>query len=229
MVLLIYIYTHILKGFLAQTTVQKSSRKTTKQLPKPIAEPANQKNLIQTHSRSTHIADHVSGRSSSAGTDLLGPRAPLAEHPSAPAAERRDTGQYVTAPFSSGRSGTVVRLRVLEQRCKLLQQTEAPRMSSAMAGGTQIWCLMAPRGNIAAKGWVEGPSLLRTFVIPAPQPGTEASCERNADLEVNPVQHHPPRSCCGCPSAGQGRAWTPKLSCQSTARSNNTAFSKSRK
>lgn len=77
MVLLIYIHTHILRVFLAQITVQKSSRKTTKQLPKLITEPANQKKLIQMHSRSRHIAEHVSGSSSSTGRDLLGPQAQL--------------------------------------------------------------------------------------------------------------------------------------------------------
>lgn len=57
---------------MAKTTAQKSSRKTIKQFPKEITEPANQKNLIKTRSKSMKIAEHVSGCTSSVGRDPWG-------------------------------------------------------------------------------------------------------------------------------------------------------------
>lgn len=41
-------------------------------------------------------------------------------------AEHRETGQQIKALYNSVRLGAVVGLRVLQQCCKLLQQTEAP-------------------------------------------------------------------------------------------------------
>lgn len=118
-----------------------------------------------------NIAEHVSGCTSSMGTDLLGKRGLRAQLSSRQiihqlraadsqpnrAAERRETGQQIKALFNGMRSGAVIRLHVLEQCCKLLQQTEAPGETSATAGGTNPALDCAARKYCSEK---QGPSPL---------------------------------------------------------------------